>query len=413
MTSTADFLTIVRERGFLHQMTNEQGLKAQFAKGPVTGYCGLEPTATSLHVGHLYPIMLMRWFQKTGNKPIMLVGGATAKVGDPSFKDESRALLDDATIAKNIEGVLKNYRQFIDFGEGQAIIVNNADWLDKLNYIEFLRDVGVHFTVNRMLSFDSVKLRMEREQSLSFIEFNYMIMQGYDFVELYKNYNCILQMSGSDQWGNIVNGIDLGRRQLGVELFGLTTPLLTNADGSKMGKTASGAVWLSADKLSPYDYYQFWRNTADADVERRLAIFTELPMDEIRRLSALQGAEINNAKKILAFEATKICHGIAAAEAASETAQQAFEQGAMAAGLPTFKIDAARLADSVLLTDLFVECGLADSKGEAKRLIKGGGARLNDIVITDETAKLEPAAFQDDTAKLSSGRKKHALMRLK
>ncbi len=398
----SEFLRVLDERGFIHQMTDAAALDAALCKGSVTGYCGFDPTATSLHVGHLFPIMMLRWFQRTGHKPIALVGGGTAKVGDPSFKEGDRQLLSDAQIAENIKGVLKNFRQFLDFSSDGAQLVNNADWLDKLNYVAFLRDIGVHFSVNRMLSFDSVKLRMEREQSLSFIEFNYMIMQGYDFLELYQKHQCILQMSGSDQWGNIINGVELGRRKAGVELFGLTTPLLTKSDGTKMGKTASGAVWLSAEMMSPYDYYQFWRNTADADVGRMLAVFTELPMDEVRRLEKLQGAEINEAKKILAFEATKLCHGESAAHAAVETAVATFESGGLGGDLPVVVGNM-----GAAIVDLLVEAGLADSKGEAKRLIKGGGVRLNDAVVTDESAKLTVAG----ESKLSVGKKKHAVIK--
>jgi len=406
MTYQSEFLRVLDERGFIHQMTDAAALDAALCKGPVVGYCGFEPTATSLHVGHLYPIMLLRWFQRTGNRPIVLIGGATAKVGDPSFRDESRPLLSDETIAENIMGVLENFKQFMDFSTDGARLVNNADWLDKLNYIEFLRDVGVHYSVNRMLAMDSVKLRLEREQNMSFIEFNYMLMQGYDFVKLHDDYGCNLQMSGSDQWGNVISGVELGRRMKSLELFGLTTPLLTKSDGSKMGKTASGALWLSADKLSPYDYYQFWRNTADADVAKMLAIFTELPMTEVEELSVLAGSEINEAKKVLAFEATKLCHGEAAAAAAAATARATFEAGALGGDLPTI-IAAAGTA----IVDLLVEAGLAESKGEAKRLIKGGGVRLNDEKILDEGAKLTAADLTVGEAKLSAGKKKHAVVK--
>lgn len=406
VTYKSDFLNVLSERGFIHQMTDTAALDAALCKGPVTGYCGLEPTATSLHVGHLFPIMLMRWFQRTGNKPIMLVGGATAKIGDPSFKDETRKLLSEETIAKNIEGILKNYRQFIDFGTGKARLVNNADWLDKLNYIEFLRDVGVHYSVNRMLAMDSVRIRLEREQNMSFIEFNYMLMQGYDFVKLHDDYGCTLQMSGSDQWGNVVSGIELGRRMKGQELFGLTTPLLTNADGSKMGKTAGGAIWVSADHLPPYDYYQFWRNTADADVAQRLAVFTELPMDEVKKLSALKGSEINEAKKILAFEATKLCHGEAVAHAAAETARQTFEEGT------TEGLERVVAFVGDVIVDILVTNSFAESKSKAKSLIKGGGVKINDVVVTDEQRKISEDDFRiaGGTFKLSAGKKRHILI---
>ena len=399
----SDFLNVLAERGFIHQMTDAAALDAALVKGQVTGYCGFDATADSLHVGNLVAITLLRWLQKTGHKPIALIGGATTKVGDPSGRDETRKLLNDEDIARNKAGILKNLEQFLDFSHDRAVMVDNDEWLGKLNYIDFLRDVGVHYSVNRMLAMDSVRIRLEREQNLSFIEFNYMLMQGYDFGELYRRYGCTLQLSGADQWGNIVSGVELARRSKGWELYGLTAPLITKADGSKMGKSVSGAVWLSADKLPPYDYYQFWRNTADADVAKMLATFTEIPMDEVRRLSALQGAEINEAKKILAFESTKLCHGDVAATEAAETARQTFEQGALGGDLPTIQA-----AVGASIVDLLVQSGLAESKGEAKRLIKGGGVRLNDEKVTDEAAKITAAG----EAKLSAGKKKHAVIKV-
>lgn len=401
----SEFLQVLSERGFIHQMTDADALDAKLAKEQVTGYIGFDATASSLHVGNLVSIMLLRWLQKTGHKPIALAGGGTTKVGDPTGRDETRKLLTDADIQQNIDGILKNYKQFIDFSGDRAILVNNDDWLSKLNYIEFLRDVGPHYSVNRMLAMDSVQLRLEREQTLSFIEFNYMIMQGYDFVELHGRYGCTLQMGGSDQWGNIISGVELGRRMKGLEFYGLTTPLITKADGSKMGKSLSGAVWLSADKLPPYDYYQFWRNTSDADVGKMLALFTELPMDEVRRLAVLQGAEINEAKKILAFEATKLCHGEQAAHAAAETAQTVFESGGLGGDLPVVQTSV-----GAAIVDLLVEAGMAASKGEAKRLIAGGGVRLNDEKVSDEQAKLHAGDVASGEAKLSAGKKKHAII---
>jgi len=407
LTYKSEFLRVLDERGFIHQMTDAAALDAALCKGPVTGYIGFDATANSLHVGNLVSIMLLRWLQKTGHRPITLLGGATTKVGDPSGRDETRKLLTDEDIAQNIAGVLKNYQQFIDFDNGRAILANNNDWLGELKYIDFLREVGSHYSVNRMLAMDSVKLRLEREQNLSFIEFNYMLMQGYDFVELHRLHGCTLQMGGSDQWGNIVSGVELGRRMKGLEFFGLTTPLVTKADGSKMGKSVSGAVWLSADKLSPYDYYQFWRNTADADVARMLATFTELPMPEVRRLGALGGAEINEAKKVLAFEATRLCHGENAAAAAAETARVTFESGVLGGDLPTVTTTA-----GTTIVDLLVQSGLAESKGEAKRLIAGGGVRLNDEKVSDEGAKLLAENLSNGEAKLSAGKKKHAIIKV-
>ena len=403
----SDFLNVLHERGFIHQMTDAVALDAALVKGQVTGYIGFDATASSLHVGNLVSLMLLRWLQNTGHRPIALLGGGTTKAGDPSGRDEIRKLLNDEDIAQNVAGILKNYEQFIDFGDGRAILANNDDWLRELKYIDFLREVGVHYSVNRMLTMDSVKLRLEREQNLSFIEFNYMLMQGYDFVELHKRHDCTLQMGGSDQWGNIVSGVELGRRMKGLEFFGLTTPLITKADGSKMGKSVAGAVWLSADKLAPYDYYQFWRNTADADVAKMLATFTEIPMAEVRRLAALGGADINEAKKILAFEATKLCHGEAAATAAAETARATFEQGALGGDLPVINA-----VTGAAIVDLLVESGMAASKGEAKRLIAGGGVRLNDEKVSDENARLSADDIHSGEAKLSAGKKKHAIIRI-
>ncbi len=412
--SRSDFLRNVAERGFIHQCTDEAGLDGLLAgDAPVVCYIGFDCTADSLHVGSLVPIMLLRWWQRTGHKPIVLMGGGTTRVGDPSGKDESRQLLDDAAIAANMDGIKGVFSQFLSFGDGptDAVMVNNADWLDKLEYIPFLRDYGRHFSVNRMLGFDSVKLRLDREQPLSFLEFNYMIVQAYDFLELHRRSGCVLQMGGSDQWGNIVNGIELGRRADGAALYGLTSPLITTASGEKMGKTAGGAVWLNADRLGPYEYSQFWRNTADADVARFLGLFTELPMDEIARLGALDGADINEAKKILAFEATKLCHGEAAASEAEETARRTFEQGESADGLPRMEIPRGELEAGVPAFEIFVRAGLAASKGEARRLIRGGGGRLNDTAIDTETRPVTLADLNaDGVVKLSAGRKKHVLV---
>jgi tyrosyl-tRNA synthetase len=401
-----DFLTEARERGFLHQITDEAGLSARLEAGPVTAYIGFDCTADSLHVGHLLSIMLLRLFQKHGHRPIVLVGGGTTKVGDPSGKDEARQLLSEAAIEANKAGIRRSFASFLDFGEGRALMLDNAEWLDRLGYIAFLRDVGRHFSVNRMLSMDSVRLRLERDQPLSFLEFNYMLLQSYDFLELHRRHGAILQMGGSDQWGNIVMGADLIRRMAGSEAFGLTTPLLTTASGAKMGKTAAGAVWLNPDRLSPFDYWQFWRNAEDADVGRFLALFTDLPMAEVARLSALRGAGINDAKKLLATEATALLHGRDAALAAAETARRTFEEGEAADTLPsvTHALPAA-------VVDLAVAAGLAASKGEARRLIAQHGLRLNDRVVADVAAQVTPADLRDGAAKLSAGRKRHVLVR--
>ena len=399
----------------MHQCTDLDGLDAEAAKGPVTAYIGFDATADSLHVGSLVGIMLLRLLQRAGHKPIVLMGGGTSKIGDPSFRDESRKLLSDAEIARNIAGIRKVFASFLTFGGGptDAVMVDNADWLDRLGYIPFLRDYGRHFSVNRMLSFDSVKLRLEREQSLSFLEFNYMILQAYDFLELSRRQNCILQMGGSDQWGNIVNGVELGRRIDNRALYGLTTPLITSASGAKMGKTASGAVWLNAERLSPYDYWQYWRNTEDADVGRFLRLFTDLPIDEIARLEGLGGAAINDAKVVLANAATALAHGDEAAAAAAETARRTFVEGGVGEDLPEFPATAEMLESGIPVLDLLTATGLSASKSEARRLIRQGGARLNNVGITDEAALVTRADLDaDGIAKLSAGKKRHAIIRL-
>ncbi len=412
---TSDLLRVLQERGFIHQCTDMEELDRAAAAGAVTAYNGFDATADSLHVGHLLPIMLLRWMQKTGHQPIALLGGGTTKVGDPSGKDETRQLLDEQAIASNITEIEKTFAKFLDFGGGEqdAVLVNNADWLDDLQYIPFLRDVGRHFTINRMLTMDSVKLRLDREQPLTFLEFNYMILQSYDFVELHKRYGCTLQTGGSDQWGNIVNGVELGRRMTNASLFGLTCPLLTTASGAKMGKTANGAVWLNENRVSPYEYYQYWRNTEDPDVGRFLRLFTELPVDEIVKLEALQGAEINDAKKRLAFETTKLLHGKAAADEAERTALETFEQGAAGADLPRVAISSTDLDAGFTIVDALTQAGLCKSKGEARRLVAGGGARLNDNKISDETTALTADTFSAGDVKISAGKKKHAIVQLK
>jgi tyrosyl-tRNA synthetase len=409
------FLKTVTARGFVHQCTDTEALDAALSEGtPKICYIGFDCTADSLHVGSLLPIMLLRWFQKSGHKPIVLMGGGTTKVGDPSGKDEARQLITEETIAANKAGIQGVFEKFLTFGDGptDTIMVDNADWLDELSYIPFLRDYGRHFSVNRMLGFESVKLRLDREQPLSFLEFNYMILQAYDFMELNRRHGCILQMGGSDQWGNIVNGVELTRRVDSAQVFGLTSPLITTASGAKMGKTADGAVWLNADRVSPYDYWQFWRNTADADVGRFLRLFTDLSLEETQRLESLQDAEINDAKKILATEATAMCHGRAAAEEAANTAAETFEQGQSAEGLPTVEVPAAELADGIAAFALFARAGLANSNGEARRLIRGGGARLNDQKIADENDNVSASdADGDGVIKLSAGKKRHVLIR--
>lgn len=412
----SDFLNVMQERGFVHQCSNFEGLDTLLAAGPQRAYCGYDPTGKSLHIGHLVSIMMLHWFQECGNKPYTLVGGATAMIGDPSFKDKTRPLLTREEIAANIESIKESYSHFIRYGDGptEAVMVNNADWILKLNYMEFLRDYGTYFTVNRMLSFDSVKLRLDREQPLTFLEFNYMIMQGYDFLHLYETEGICLQMGGSDQWGNMINGVDLTHKKKGKELFVLTVPLLTTASGQKMGKTEGGAVWLRGDMTSPYDYWQYWRNTEDADVGRFLKLFTLLPLDEIARLEKLGGAEINDAKKILAFEATKLCHGEQAALEAAETARKTFEQGGVGENLPTIEIAESELKAGLSVVDLLRSSGLVESNGEAKRLIQGGGAKVNDRAVTDLAMTITLSDMTGEGyIKLSSGKKKHALVRLK
>ena len=413
-THQSDFLNRVVERGFLHQCTDTKGLDAIAACNVVTAYIGFDCTAPSLHAGSLVSIMLLRLLQQSGHKPIVLLGGGTTKVGDPSGKDQSRKLLDDKSIAANMAGIQKVFTKYLSFGEGltDAIIVNNADWLDQLEYITFLRDYGRQFSVNRMLSFDSVKLRLDREQPLSFLEFNYMILQAFDFVELNKRHNCILQMGGSDQWGNIINGVDLGRRVVGNSMFGLTTPLITTTSGVKMGKTAEGAVWLDSDMLSPYDYWQYWRNTEDIDVGRFLRFFTELPMNEILELETLKGVEINEAKKILADQATRLCHGKASASLARETAEVTFEKGELDNRLPIFDITAEEFNQGIPAFELIVRSGLAKTNGEARRLIRGGGARISDQIISEETLIIRNSDLNTSGMfKLSVGKKRHILIR--
>ncbi len=409
----SDFIKTVVGRGYLHQCTDMDTLDALASDGIVSAYIGFDCTAPSLHVGSLLPIMMLRILQQSGHKPIVLMGGGTTMVGDPSGKDESRQLLDEAKINANMESIKEIFSSFLKFGDGptDAVMVNNSDWLNELNYIEFLRDYGRHFSINRMLSFESVKLRLDREQTLSFLEFNYMILQAYDFLELNRRSNCVLQMGGSDQWGNIVNGVELTRRVDGKEAFGLTTPLLTTASGAKMGKTADGAVWLNADMLSPYDYWQYWRNSEDADVVRFLKLFTEISMEEITEIEKLEGAEINEAKKRLAFEATRMAHGIDAANAAAETAKKTFEEGKLGGDLPSFDIARADIEAGIQVFDALCRAGLCASNGEAKRLIKGGGARVNDTQVKNDSDTITSADLnQDGVIKLSSGKKRHALL---
>src|SRR4051794_18243010 len=388
----SDFLQVLAERGFIHQVSDAAGLDAKAAAGQITAYVGFDATAPSLHIGNLLTIMMLRWLQKTGHRPIALMGGGTSKIGDPSGKDTSRTLLTADQIDANIASIRTVFSRFLDFGAG-AIMANNADWLDQLHYISFLRDVGRHFTINKMLTFDSVKLRLDREQPLTFLEFNYMVLQAYDFVELYKRHGCILQMGGSDQWGNIVNGIDLGRRMRNAHLFALTSPLITTASGAKMGKTAAGAVWLDPDLVSPYAYWQYWRNTEDGDVGRFLKLFTTLPLPEIASMSSLQGAELNEAKKVLATEATALVHGRAAAVAAAETARKTFEEGALADTLPAIDIPRAEFATGVGVLTAFVKAGLVGSTSDARRQIKAGGLKVNDQPVTDERMTLTEAAL--------------------
>jgi tyrosyl-tRNA synthetase len=410
----SDFLRTLSERGFIQQTSDDQGLDELFSREIVTAYIGYDPTAASLHVGHLTQTMMLHWLQQTGHRPIVLMGGGTGMVGDPSFKDEARKLLTPESIEENLAGLRKSFSRYLEFGDGasDAIMVNNADWLLDLNYVSFLRDVGRHFSVNRMLSFDSVKLRLDREQSLSFLEFNYMILQAYDFVELNRRYGCRLQMGGSDQWGNIVNGIDLGHRMGTPQLFGLTSKLLTTASGAKMGKTAAGAVWLNPEMLSPYDFWQFWRNTEDADVGRFLKLYTTLPMEEIARLEALVGAEINEAKKVLATEVTAMLHGRETAEASAETARKTFEAGELSENLPTVTISRAELDQGIGLLSLFVKAGLTASNGETRRHVQGGAVRVNDEPVEDDRRVVTPDDLTaEGVVKLSLGRKKHVLLR--
>jgi tyrosyl-tRNA synthetase len=406
----------MHDRGFLHQGSDLEGLDKKLSSGVQSAYIGFDATAQSLHIGNLTGIMMLYWFQQAGHKPITLMGGGTSKVGDPSFKDESRKLLDDATIEGNIEHIRKScFTQFLKYGDGptDALMVNNNDWLDGLHYLSFLRDYGRHFTVNRMLSFDSVKLRLERESPLTLLEFNYMVMQGYDFLELHRRHGTILQMGGSDQWGNIINGVDLAHKAAQVQLFALTAPLLTTASGQKMGKTEKGAVWLNAEMLSPYDYYQYWRNVEDADAGKLLRRFTILPMDEVLRLEKLEGAEINEAKKILAFEATKLCHGEAAAREAQETAQKVFEQGGVGGELPVFLFSAGQFEEGIGLLDALAAAGFAASKGEARRLVQGGGVRVNDAPANDPGLVLTRSDLTaENYVKLSAGKKRHALLKI-
>ena len=409
----SDFLNVIIERGFLADCTDLQGLDEALKAGVVPAYIGYDATAKSLHVGHLLNVMLLRWFQQTGGKPITLMGGGTTKVGDPSFRSEERPLLTPEAIDENIAGMQTVFDRYLAYGDGptDALMLNNAEWLDELNYLDFLRDIGRHFSVNRMLSFESVKSRLDREQSLSFLEFNYMILQAYDFLELNRRYGCLLQMGGSDQWGNIVNGIDLTRRVLEEEIYGLTTPLLTTSDGRKMGKSASGAVWLSSDMLSPYEFWQFWRNTTDADVGRFLKLYTELPVEECDRLGALEGSEINEAKIILANAVTGLLHGADAAQAAEATAREVFEKGGAGDDLPTLTLSSEDVGDGISAVQLIVRSGLAKSGKEAKRLIAENGARIDDAPLTDPGQMFDAAALSSPV-KLSAGKKRHALVRL-
>jgi tyrosyl-tRNA synthetase len=411
MSYDSELIRTYTERGYVHQITSDLGLDQRATEQVIPAYIGFDCTADSLHVGSLVQIMMLRVLQRTGHKPIVLMGGGTTKVGDPSGKDAARPLLSDQDIENNKHGIRQVFEKYLTFGDGptDAIMVDNAEWLDNLAYIRFLRDFGPHFSINRMLGMESVKLRLDREQPLSFLEFNYAILQAYDFMELRRRYGCVLQMGGSDQWGNIVTGIDLTRRVDSQEVFGLTSPLITTASGAKMGKTADGAIWLNADRLSPFQFWQFWRNTEDADVERFLSLFTELPMDEVRRLGALEGAEINEAKIILANEATTLCHGADSAGDAMQTAQQTFADGGVGDGLPQISLSAEE-ADGLGMIAALVKVGFAKSNGEARRLIRGGGARLNDVAINDEDHVMQDADFGDGRAKISAGKKRHALI---
>jgi tyrosyl-tRNA synthetase len=410
----SEFMRTLHAREFVHQCTDDSALDALAADGVVTAYIGFDCTANSLHVGSLVQIMMLRWLQQTGHKPIVLMGGGTTKIGDPSGRDESRRLLSDAQIAENKAGIQRCFARFLKFGDGptDAVMVDNADWLDGLEYVPFLREIGMHFTLNRMLKFDSVRMRLEREQPMTFLEFNYMILQAYDFMELSRRQNCALQMGGSDQWGNIVNGVELARRIDSTSLYGLTTPLITLASGAKMGKTAQGAVWIDESRLSSYDYWQFWRNTDDRDVCRFLRLFTELPLDEIARIETVQGEELNDAKKLLANLATTMCHGEKVAQDAADTARETFEGSGAGAGLPEVSVSEGDLKAGISAFQLVHDAGLCGSRGEARRLIRGGGVRLNDIVIAAEDSAITLAdCSADGVIKLSAGKKRHVLVR--
>ena len=413
-TYKSDFLNVLAARGFIHQVSEPDVLDALAREKAITAYIGFDCTAPSLHIGSLLPIMLLYWLQQTGHRPVALMGGGTTRVGDPSGKDESRRLLTDEMINENLKGIRAIFDKFLKFENagGNAVMANNADWLNTLNYIDFLRDVGRHFSINRMLSFDSVKLRLDRQQELSFLEFNYMILQAYDFVELYRRYGCVLQMGGSDQWGNIVSGIDLGRRLENAQLFALTAPLITTSSGAKMGKTAAGAVWLNADLVSPYEYWQYWRNTEDADVERFLKLFTVLPLDEIARLAALRGQDINEAKKVLATEATALVHGRAAAKEAATTARTTFEEGGLGANLPTVEVPRGEVSSGLGVLAAFVKAGLAASNGEVRRAIANNAILVNDVRVTSDKAVIgEADVTPEGVVKLSLGRKRHVLLK--
>jgi tyrosyl-tRNA synthetase len=412
MPSQSSFLKTLTERGFIHQCTDLAGLDETLSAGPVAAYIGFDATADSLHTGHLLPIMALRWLQHCGHKPVVLIGGGTTQIGDPSFRDASRPLLDDDQIAANIAGLQRVFARYLTFGDGptDAVMVNNADWLDPLRYLPFLRDFGTHFTVNRMLTFDSVRQRLAREQPLTLLEFNYMVLQAFDFLEVSRHHGCLLQMGGSDQWGNIVNGVELGRRIDGRQLFGLTTPLLTTTSGAKMGKTLGGAAWLNAERLSAYEFWQFWRNTEDDDVARFLRLFTELPLDEVRHLGSLSGSEINEVKQVLATEVTRLAHGDEAARTACETAHRTFVEGQSAEGLPRITLGRAELEVGVPVAALLQEAGLATSRSEGRRLIRGGGARLNGATITDEHATVRVSDLVEGSLTLAAGRKRHVII---
>ncbi|MDH4564759.1 tyrosine--tRNA ligase [Pseudomonas sp. BN411] len=403
-----DLIDLLQERGFVHQCTDLDGLREHLVQGPVTVYLGFDATADSLHVGHLQGLMLMRWLQKAGHRPILLIGGATTRIGDPSFRDESRPMLTEEQIQRNIAGITGCFSRYVALGEGGGLVVDNAEWLDGIGYLQFLNQVGRHFSVNRLLTFDAVRQRLDREHSLSFQEFGYTLLQAHDFTELAQRHGCTLQLGGADQWANIINGVELSRRQGGARLFGLTMPLLTTSDGRKMGKSANGAVWLNADRLTPFDFWQFWRNCDDRDVGRFLALFTELPMDEVRRLATVEGAELNQAKVILANAATALAHGEEAARTAQEAARGVFEEGAAGAGLVSLEISATELAGGFSLADLLLREGLQPSRGAARRLAAGGGVRLDGVAVSDVDAPLQPA---DSSRRLSLGKKRHFELR--